>query len=286
MPCPEVRTSAEWTRSFAANISSMSHIPWDLGAELTDQDADWIIHSLRAWQLGETSDGSHLRAAASRYADANDDPDFVDCIELFIKEEQRHGHTLGLYLDLARIPRIVENWGDSIFRAIRYFLPSMELFATVVIMVETIALIYYNAVRRATSSTVLRTICTQILRDEVIHIPFQYERLAILHRRRPRWLHSLTMLLHRLLFVGVTAAVWFGHSKALVVGGYSFRSYWRAAWSKMRNNWRKMDPRRYHWPVAEAKPKEHRRVTPEELRRAWLRSGRRRVIDGPYCKMP
>ncbi len=61
----------------------------------------------------------------------------------------------------------------------------MEIWTTPVIMVETLALVYYKAIQKATNSPVLRQLCQQILRDEVKHIRFQYERLAILHRNRP-----------------------------------------------------------------------------------------------------
>jgi predicted membrane chloride channel (bestrophin family) len=123
----------------------------------------------------------------------------------------------------------------------------MEVWATPVVMVETHAMVYYNAVRRATRSSVLRAVCEQILADEVAHVRFQCERLALLHRRRPRWLCMLTMGCHRLMFVGITLAVWVGHRRALRAGGYDFGRFWRAAWGKMRFAWRAMSPDGYCW---------------------------------------
>jgi hypothetical protein len=124
----------------------------------------------------------------------------------------------------------------------------MEVWTTPVIMVETLALVYYNAVRRATRSAVLETICAQILADEVPHIHFQCERLALLFRRRPRWALHLTLLGQRLGFAVVVALVWLGHRRALRAGGYGWRHYWRAAWDRMNRAWRLMDPRRYAPP--------------------------------------
>ncbi|MCI0683733.1 MAG: ferritin-like domain-containing protein [Gemmataceae bacterium] len=219
-----VKTSAEWLTYFAANASRQRMIPWRLGAGVSAAELTAIACSLRGWQLGETSDGAHLLAAARAYAAKVNDPGFVDVVRLFIAEEQRHGNYLGKVLDLAGVERAKSDWGDSLFRAMRYLLPSMEVWATPVVMVETHALIYYNAIRLATKSGVLRTICEQILADEVPHIQFQCERLAILHRRRPRWLRGLTMALHRVLFGGITIAVWLGHQQALKAGGYSLRS--------------------------------------------------------------
>jgi hypothetical protein len=204
-----------------------------------------IARSLQAWQLGETSDGRHLRAAAVRYAARFGDPDYVAAVELFIREEQRHGDLLGRFLDLAGVGRVTADWGDRLFRAARYWLTDMEAWTTPVVMVETLALVYYNALRRATGSAALRAVCGQILADEVPHLRFQCERLANLFRGRPRWAFRLTMLAHRLCFLAIVSLVWVGHWQALRAGGYSWRRYWRAAWDRMSAGWRLMDPRRY-----------------------------------------
>lgn len=117
-------------------------------------------------------------------------------------------------------------------------------------MVETHTLVYYNAIRRATQSPVLRGICEQILGDEVAHIRFQCERLAILHHGRGPWRYALTMALHRVMFASITLAVWVGHRQALRAGGYRFTRFWRSVWGKMNRAWRAMDPRGYDWTEA------------------------------------
>lgn len=88
-----------------------------------------------------------------------------------------------------------------------------------------------------------RAICTQILADEVPHLRFQCERLAILLRCRSRPLLGLTMLGQRLGFLIVVLLVWVGHRQALRAGGYGWRRYWRAAWDRMNVCWRQMTPR-------------------------------------------
>ena len=251
----QARSSGQWHDHYVRNAGSRLDVPWERGAEITPEEKEAVAESLQAWQLGETSDGRHLLAAARRYARRQDDPLFVEVVRLFIKEEQRHGRELGRFLDLAGIGRVSRNWGDTIFRAFRYCLPSMEIWVTVVVMVETLALLYYRAVRDATNSRVLRKICTQILRDEVHHIRFQYERLAILHRPRVWPLLAVTRLAHRVLYAGTVLAVWAGHRRALSAGGFSFATYWRAAWLRMRFAWVRMDPARYSWADAPAEAK-------------------------------
>jgi hypothetical protein len=242
-----VTSSVDWVKYFRANAVRQKDIPWHQPVTLSAAEISTIVPSLRGWQLGETSDGSHLLAAAHDYAARFDDPAFIDAARLFIAEEQRHGRNLGRFLDAAGLSRATFNWGDTLFRAVRYFLPKMELWATPVVMVETHALIYYNAIRRATGSTMLRTICEQILADEVVHIRFQCERLAILHRDRSHALRSFTMLAHRIFFIIVTLAVWVGHRHALRMGGYPFVRFWACAWARMKRAWSTMNPDVYLW---------------------------------------
>ncbi len=244
---PRVWRSAEWVAYFRANAARLLVIPWEAGAGASPEELAEIVGSLRGWQFGETSDGRHLLAAARRYAERERDPAFLDAVRLFIAEEQRHGEDLGRFLDLAGVPRATWDWGDALFRAFRYVLPRMEVWATVVVMVETHAMLYYAALRRATGSAVLRQVCRQILLDEVPHIRFQCERLAVLHRYRLRVLRALTVAGQRVLFAGITLAVWAGHRRALRAGWHSFRSFWRGAWARMARAWRTTDPRGYAW---------------------------------------
>jgi hypothetical protein len=241
------RPSAEWFAYFLANAARPFPLPWEGGAGASPQELAPLTRSLQAWQLGETSDGHHLRAAAARHAAEVGDPDYLATIDLFIREEQRHGAMLGRFLDTAGVGRLEADWGDRLFRAARYCVTDMEVWTTPVVMVETLAVVYYNAVRRATGSALLRAICARILADEIPHLHFQCERLARLFRHRPRWLFGLTMLAHRLGFLVVVLLVWFGHRRALRAGGYGWRRYWRAAWDRMNAAWRWMDPRRYIW---------------------------------------
>ncbi len=243
---PTPKSSAEWRDYFIANGAELGEIRWNDVAITPEERAD-IGESLAAWALGESSDGAHLRAAARRYGEDAGDTDFAAAIDLFIAEEQRHGATLGAYLDHVGVPRKTTDWGDTLFRACRYWLPNMETWTTPVVMVETHALVFYNAIRRATKCPVLQQICKQILADEIPHLRFQCERLAQLLRDRPRWLYVLTMLMHRIFFTGITLAIWAAHRRALRAGGCHFGKYWRSAWTKMNHMWTKMDPREYSW---------------------------------------
>jgi hypothetical protein len=241
------RTGIEWLAYFRENAGRQRPIPREASADIDPAEVAATASSLRAWQLGETSEGNHLRSAAARYSERVGDPDYLLAVDLFIREEQRHGALLGRFLDLAGVERAKADWGDSLFRFARYFLRDMEVWTTPVVMVETLALVYYNAIRHATSSTTLRAICSQILSDEVPHLRFACERLAAIYRGRSRLAFVLTMLAQRWMFAGVAMLVWIGHRRALRAGGYGWRRYWRTARDRMKASWRLMDPARYLW---------------------------------------
>src|SRR5258706_12056790 len=115
-----MNTSKKWIGHFKAN-STQQRINWELLPAIEPGEISAILHSLQAWQLGETSDGSHLLRASAMYAGKIGDPDYAEAVSLFIKEEQKHGNNLGKYIDLIGEQRIKNNWGDTLFRKIRYF---------------------------------------------------------------------------------------------------------------------------------------------------------------------
>ncbi len=243
-----VRSTEEWLDYFQQNAARQRPIPWQtngIGADPAELAP--IRRSLQAWQLGETSDGAHLAASADRYATATDDPAYRDVIDLFIREEQRHGALLGRILDDAGIPRRRADWGETLFRRLRYSITDIEVWTTPVVMVETLAMVYYNGIRRATGSPVLRAVCAQILADEVPHVQLQCERLTALLHNRSRARFRLTMLAHRVLFLVVMLLVWAGHHRALRAGGFTWTHYRRTAYAKMHRGWQRMDPQRYVW---------------------------------------
>jgi hypothetical protein len=247
LPRQRTRTGSQWLDYFHANAARHRPLPPEAGYGATQAELAAIVASLRGWQLGETSDGAHLRAAAARYALAIGDTDYAAAVEMFIREEQRHGELLGRFLDSVGVERAKSNWGDTLFRRARYFISDMETWTTPVVMVETLALVYYNAIRHATGSTVLGAICSQILQDEVPHLHFACERLASIYRRRSRPAFLVTLWLQRLFFAGVVALVWVGHRRALRAGGYGWRRFRRTARDRMNTCWRWMDPGRYRW---------------------------------------
>ena len=204
-----------------------------MGAGLTTSDRDKIADSVREFQLGESAEGRHFVRAAKEYAAQVGDREYIDAVRLLIGEEQRHARELARFLELAGIPLAEVTWADTAFRWLRKR-AGLEVCVSVLLTAEIIAKVYYAALDQATASPVLRRICEQILRDEVEHVRFQSERLALLRAARPRPIVAMQHLAHRALFGMACLIVWRKHAQVFRAGGYGFRRFWQSAWQEMR----------------------------------------------------
>src|SRR5947209_2311214 len=77
LPPGQIISSVQWCDYFRRNAASVPAIPWHLGGDAAPDELERIVQSLRGWQLGETSDGAHLLAAARNYAATVNDPAFL-----------------------------------------------------------------------------------------------------------------------------------------------------------------------------------------------------------------
>ncbi|MES2809342.1 MAG: ferritin-like domain-containing protein [Bacteroidota bacterium] len=224
-------TSQYWINHFKANATEQ-RVNWELEPNITDEEITTILPSLQAWQLGETSEGKHLIAAATRYAWSVGDPQYLIAVRLFIKEEQKHGNNLGTYLDRIGKPRIKKDWGDSLFRRVRYFNTSMEIWTLAVIIVESTAQLFYQSLKDATKCALLKQICTDILIDEAYHITFQTERLAIIFENKNEFSRSWRAVAYRYFFFATSSLVWLAHRKLFKAGGLTYADYARKMYLK------------------------------------------------------
>ena len=219
-----MQTSKDWLRYFNNNLQQ-KRIDWSIQPVITSEALKPILKSIQAWQLGETSDGSNLIKACTIYAKKINDPYYIDAMRLFIKEEQKHGNNLGLYLDLIGKPRIKKNWGDSLFRKARHINSSMQWWTLAVITVECAAQIFYQCLKDATDCKLLKQICTDILIDEAPHIQFQKERFQAIYQQKS-WLNrQLFMQFYKLFFYCTSMVVWLAHKKLFMAGGINFKKY-------------------------------------------------------------
>mgnify|MGYP001156580018 FL=1 len=221
-----MKTSKEWIEHFRENAKEL-RVNWTIKPAISQIEISQILHSLQAWQLGETSDGTHLIRASVLYAKKINDPDYINAVKLFIKEEQKHGNNLGKYLDAINKPRIKQNWGDTLFRKIRYFNTNMEIWTLAVITVESAAQVFYQALKDATACKLLKQICTDILIDEAYHIEFQCERMDIIVNNKSAPLKYISRHIYPVFFFATSLVVWMAHKKAFKAGGVHYSRYIR-----------------------------------------------------------
>ncbi len=224
-----MKTSKYWEEHFSRNLK-VKRVNWTLQPSLTKDQKRKILRSLQAWQLAETSDGKHLIAASKKHAEQVNDPDFLSAVHLFIKEENKHGENLGIYLDRLNVSRIKADWGDSLFRQVRYFNTNMELWTLTVLTVENTAQVYYQSLKNATQCTLLKEICTDILIDEAFHINFQFERLAQITRNMSAFSRFWRLYAYWIFFFSTITMVYIAHRKVFRAGGINFNRYY----SKMK----------------------------------------------------
>lgn len=221
-----MKTSAEWISYFNVNLQQ-KRIDWSQLPTITDAELKPVLKSLQAWQLGETSEGKNLIRASTKYAAKNNDALYVDAVKLFIKEEQKHGSNLGRYLDAIGQPRIKKDWGDTLFRKIRYYNASMEMWTLAVITVESAAQIFYQSLKDATNCTLLKEICTDILIDEAPHITFQLQRLAVIFNAKSMAGMAVSFYCYKFFYKATALVVWMAHRKLFKAGGNDFKKYYK-----------------------------------------------------------
>jgi hypothetical protein len=185
------------------------------------------------FQRGESGEGTHLLRCAARHGDDVGDPNYLPAMRLFVAEEQQHAAWLDRLLDEAGLPRITGEFSDGVFRWLRHR-AGLELSITVLVTAEILANVYYAALRDATDCAALREICGQVLRDEVAHVRFQCERMAILQRGNSRGVRRVKRFLHSVLYVGAATVLWVGHRRVFRAAGLSVRSFCRNAWREFR----------------------------------------------------
>ena len=228
----KTHSSTHWINYFTQN-AKIDRIDWTLGAHITKEEKDNIVKSLKAWQLAETGDGKHLMHVSEKYAAKINDTKYPIAANLFIKEEQKHGANLGSYLDLIQVKRLQKNWDDTLFRQVRYFNSSMELWTITVLIVESAAQIFYQALKDATNCPLLKQICTDILIDEAAHIQFQKERLYIICSQKSALSKWIACTAYACFFMGTSLVIWFAHKRLFKAGRLKFIKYFNKMKSKL-----------------------------------------------------
>ncbi|HEX5735881.1 MAG TPA: hypothetical protein VF131_23850 [Blastocatellia bacterium] len=220
-----------WHAHFTKNRANTGNIPWITADALTGDEKSCIANSIAAFQLGEYSEGKGLLKSAAAYAAKSGDQLLVPITKLFIAEEQNHALLLKRFMSIHDMPLVKKNWTDAVFRRLRKNV-GYELTITVLITAELISVVYYRALKGATNSKLLASICDKILADEEAHIKYESEMINQIRDSKPASVRQVTVFLHRFLFLGTMLVVFFNHKRVLKRGGCGFYDFWRSCWAE------------------------------------------------------
>jgi hypothetical protein len=221
-------TSYDWVEYFYQNAPDPI-LPWSDGGRLSGAERRAVIPSIQQFQLGEGANGARMLERAQRFSRDTGDLGLIAALKLFLREEQRHSKTLARFLQLENAPCLRIHWIHSVFRWLRG-IAGLELCLKVLVTAEVLARPYYAALRDATGSPLLRSICQRIFEEEGAHLRFQAFALSRFQNRHRRPTQALIKTSHIVLLASTAALVWAQHNAVFRSAGRTFRQFWREAW--------------------------------------------------------
>jgi hypothetical protein len=227
-----------WYRHFDQRSHEVSALPWHDNYSLSAAERLAVAHSIQQFQLGEWARGRGFRRRASQHFALANDPWFLPSLDRFIHEEQTHSDILGRFLDQQQIRQLSSHWLDRVFRRLRK-LGGLDVCAAVLVTAEVLAMPFYQALRDATHSTLLRAICAKILIDEAAHLNYQGLTLGLIRRGLTDRAKVVRAACHRALFAGTALILWHQHRRVFHAVGWSFFRYWNEAerWFAILEMW-------------------------------------------------
>lgn len=206
----------DWVAYFEENNRHRLEIDFTREPELCEWEKQLIFPSIQSFQKGEASEGRFLLQCAERYARRNSAPEYLEAMQWFVREENWHSAYLKKYMDHHQVPVRRRTVLDDIFRMLRK-VGGLRSEVIVLVTAEMIALSYYRALGECVDSPALKSICRQMLRDELRHIVFQSYTLYQLRS------NSFEKLLRILLMEITMSVVWIAMKNVFRAGGYSYR---------------------------------------------------------------
>ena len=223
-------TSYDWVDYFYQN-SPEPKLPWNDAARLSEAEKRAVIASIQQFQLGEGASGARMLERAHRFSRETGDLGLIAALKLFLHEEQRHSKLLARFLEVENAPCLRKHWVHSSFRWVRG-LAGLELCLKVLVTAELLARPYYAALRDATQSPLLKSICQRIFDEEGAHLRFQGFVLSRFESRHQRFIKALIKTCHVLLLTGTAALVWVEHHAVFRTAGRTFRQFWKETWKE------------------------------------------------------
>lgn len=197
---------------------------------ISRQEFGRIGYSIAQFQRGESSEAKDYLEKSRWFSEESGQADFLEVSRLFVKEENYHSHLLDTFMAQMGIERLSESWADDVFRWVRSW-GDIGWCSRVLLTAEILAQVYYPALREATSSRMLHTICDRIIADEDLHILFQTERIAFVLQHRSNLSRMVQSLAGWGLFWGTAVVVWFEH-RCVLASSFSFLDYLKESFGR------------------------------------------------------
>ena len=210
-----------WLNYFEHNRANRCAVPWRDNINLPPRVAGPFVRSLQRFQVGESGEGRHLRAAAN----ATGERDYIKALDLFIKEEQEHARLMAEILKRLNEPMLTSHWSDGCFILLRrLFRLNEELM--VLLTPEIIAKRYFRVAHDAIDDASVKAVCAQILHDEDGHVAFHVDYLRRAFANYSIVRRALLRGAWRVLFRLSALVVILDHRSFLNACGVSIAQFW------------------------------------------------------------
>lgn len=214
----------DWIKYFEYNNANLLKLNFNNNNELSSEELELIKPSIKAFQIGEGSDGKHLSKVVKKFAIKTNYLRYEEIMKWFILEENRHSQTLKKYMDIYNIKTVKNMWIDNVFRVFRKLM-GIECEIIVLVTAEMIALSYYTALSNATNSELLKTICKQMLNDELKHVVLQSDTLHRISEHRNNMINSVIRSTRIIIMKITYFIVWHKYKKLFINGEYPYKKF-------------------------------------------------------------
>jgi rubrerythrin len=223
----------DWLEHFQTNPirhqEMEATVDWDAPITMDEATQRAFIRSFQRFELGENGDGKRLLAKAALAGD----PTYLAALELLVKEEQKHSALFRRGLDHLHAPILQAHWSDAAFVSLRRML-GLRTELALFLIVETVAMDYFEALADQAPDPVLRAIGRRIANDERDHIRFQIDRLRQGFETAPGWHRRVLGAAWTVIAAGAATVVVLDHRAALRACGLEPVAYWRNAITSFR----------------------------------------------------
>jgi rubrerythrin len=207
-----------WLAHFRSQAAHPRQVPATLPDTLSCRERRLIEDSIATFQLGESSDGTHLRRAVRQHPPVQDGA-LVEIFDLFIAEEQRHARLLGEFMQDHEIAPRERAITDQVFRGLRR-LGGLEARLRILLVAEIIGIVFYRALEVVTDCRRLQILCRTLAADELVHVAFESQLLLAMKSRRSAFSKLLRGAGEQALLGAAALCVWLTHRRVLKSAGY------------------------------------------------------------------